>query len=270
MKRIFIFLLAIAVFANTEAVFAQKKKKKRKNETENTASQGEKILLRYNLLKGSTYTQSIGMDMNIEVMGMQIPQKQDMSLKVVVTDVASNGNQNHEATYEKIYMKQTSPMGEMEFDSENPAKQPAEFEQIKQLKGSKFTMIISPRGKVLETKSDRKMTESPTQNNNIEYPENPVGVGDSWTSETSAKTEAGEMKSKNSYKIISLSNGIAEVQINGKILIDNKEQGEISGTSKIDIKTGLTIESNLKQKLTMQTQGMDMKMDNAIKVITKM
>ncbi|MCS6794429.1 MAG: DUF6263 family protein, partial [Raineya sp.] len=224
MKRIFIFLLAVAVFANADAVFAQKKKKKDKETTENTAIQSGKVLLRYNLPKGSTYTQSVNMDMTIETMGMQIPQKQDLSLRVVVTDVASNGNQTHEATYEKIYMKQTSPMGEMEFDSDNPAKQPAELAQFKEMKGSKFTMLISPRGKILETKTAGKAIESPAQTTNVEYPENPVGVGDTWTSEVIDKSEMGEveMKVNTTYKIISISNNVAEVQINGKIFVDNK------------------------------------------------
>lgn len=269
MKRLFAFLLVFVVLANFNESFAQKKKKKNKETSENTTPQVSKVLLRYNLTKGNSYTQSISMDMNIETMGMQIPQKQNMSMKVIVTDVAANGNQSHEATYEKIYLKQSSPMGDMEFDSENPSKQPAELEQLKQLKGTKFTMVISPRGKIVEIKGDSH--QSPMQQNNVEYPENPVGVGDSWESEQVTKnTQLGEMKVKSTYKVSSINNNIVEVQVSGKIFIDNKEQGEMSGTTKIDSKTGLALESNIKQKLTMQMQGMDMKMDSSINVTTKM
>lgn len=270
MKRLFIVLLAFAVLSNFNESFAQRKKKTNKETPENTAPQAGKLLLRYNLPKGATYIQSLDMDMNVETMGMQIPQKQSISMKVVVTDIASNGNQTHEVTYEKIYMKQSSPMGDMEFDSDNPAKQPAELANLKEMKGSKFKMIISPRGKIIETKMDEKLPETGTQQN-IEYPENPIAIGDSWTGETSNKNEQiGEIKTKTTYKLISINSEIAELEVKGKIYIDNKEQGETNGTVKVNTKTGLPIESNIKQVMNMQMQGMEMKLDNFIKVTTKM
>lgn len=269
MKRLFIFLLAFVVLANFNESFAQKKKKKKTSE--NTTSQEVgKVLLRYNLPKGTSYTQSLDMDMNIETMGMQIPQKQNITMKVVVTDIASNGDQTHEATYEKIYMKQSSPIGDMEFDSDNPAKQPAELGNLKEIKGSKFKMIITPRGKIVEVKMDKNLPDASSQQS-IEYPENPIGIGDSWTGETSSKNEqVGEIKTKTTYKLISINNEIAELEVKGKIYIDNKEQGETNGTIKVNIKTGLTTESNVKQVMNMQMQGMEMKFDNTIKSTTKM
>ncbi|WP_448530356.1 DUF6263 family protein [Raineya sp.] len=271
MKRLFIFLLAFVVLTNFNESFAQKKKKKNQETSENTAPQAVgKVLLRYNLPKGTSYTQSLDMDMNIEAMGMQIPQKQSLTMKVLVTDIASNGNQTHEATYEKIYMKQSSPMGDMEFDSDNPAKQPAELGNLKDIKGSKFKMIISPRGKIIEVQMDKNLPDASSQQN-IEYPENPIGIGDSWTGETSNKNEqVGEIKTKTTYKLISINNEIAELEVKGKIYIDNKEQGETNGTIKVNIKTGLATESNVKQVMNMQMQGMEMKLDNTIKATTKM
>ncbi len=270
MKRLFIFLLTFVALSNFNESFAQKKKKKNKETAENTALQAGKILLRYNLPKGATYTQSLDMDMNIEVMGMQIPQKQTMSLKAIVTDIADNGNQTHEITYEKVYMKQSSPIGDMEFDSDNPSKQPAELESLKELKGSKFTMVISPRGKIIEIKTDKNLPQTSTQQN-IEYPESPIGIGESWTGETSDKNEQiGEIKTKTTYKLTSINNEIAEFEAKGKIYIDNKEQGETNGTIKVNIKTGLTIESNIRQIMNIQTQGMEMKLNNTIKATTKM
>ncbi len=80
MKRLFIFLLAFVVLTNFNESFAQKKKKKNQETSENTAPQAVgKVLLRYNLPKGTSYTQSLDMDMNIEAMGMQIPQKQSLT-----------------------------------------------------------------------------------------------------------------------------------------------------------------------------------------------
>lgn len=248
---------------------AQKKKKNQSNSTPST----EKVLLRYNLAKGNTYKQTLQIDANMEIMGMVMPQKQELQTQTTIVEVASNGNQTHETTYERLYMKQSTPMGDMEYDSDKPSADNPMAELFKDIKGRKVYIVLTPRGKIIETKDSQNVPNNSSlinNNINIEYPEQSVGVGDSWTGEVTNKIEqVGEMKVKSNYKIVSIQNGIAEIEIKGKIYIDDKEQGEISGNSKVDTKTGLALESTIKQKLTMQAQGMEVKSDNTIKITTK-
>lgn len=272
MKKIALVLLVVSLIGANS--FAQKKEKKEKKSKKELKAEAEasknKVLLRYNLKQGESYVQTMDNDMKIQIMGMEIPMLQKISTKNSVTNVDASGNLTQESTIEKFYMKQSNPMmGDMEYDSEDASKQSPELaEQLGKMKGTKTTMKMSPTGKVIEApKEANGMSNSSNQ-----YPEQPVGVGDTWElSSTSKNPMMGnkEVTSNNQYKLLERNGGKALVEVNGKIIMEGKEVGSISGKMTIEEATGIVLESNLIQKMNVEIQGMEAQVETNIKLMGK-
>lgn len=268
MKKIAFILLISLMVADA---FAQKKAKKSKKEAKNQTevSTNEKILLRYNLKQGEGYEQTMDNDTKTQIMGMDVPSLQKISTKTIVTQVDDAGNLTQETTIEKFYMKQSNPMmGDMEYDSEDPKKQePALAAQLGSMKGTKTITKISPNGKMLENSKDVGNIGTSNQ-----YPEKAVGVGDTWEVSSSMKNPMlgnKEIINQSSYKLLQRNAGKAILELNGKITSEGKEIGSISGKITVDEKTGIVLESDLSQQMTIEIQGMEAKIDSKIKMTSK-
>lgn len=271
MKKIsFILLLSLIAVAT----FAQKKSKKsnqeQKTEVKSSAS-NDKVLLRYNLKQGESYEQTMENDIKMQIMGMEIPMIQMIqrtSTKNVVTNVDASGNLTTESTIEKFYMKQSNPMmGDLEYDSEDPKKQSPELaQQVSSMKGTKTTTKMSATGKVLDAPKEVGLSNSSNQ-----YPEQAVGVGDTWEISTSIKNPMinKEITSRNQYKLLERANGKVIIEVNGKMTAEGKEVGTMSGKLTIDEKTGIVTEGNLIQNMNIEVQGMETKLDSTIKLTGK-
>ena len=72
------------------------------------------------------------------------------------------------------------------------------------------------------------------------YPKKPVKVGESWTGETKVKMANMDMKVDNKYKLLSVKNNLAEIDINGII----------SATSDIKQLSGMKVDMSGSQKGT--------------------
>jgi len=268
MKKIALILLISFLAVGS---FAQKKEKKSKKEkkTEMTSSNsGEKVLLRYNLKQGESYEQTMENDIKMQIMGMEIPMIQRTSTKNVVTNVDASGNLTTESTIEKFYMKQSNPMmGDLEYDSEDPKKQSPELaQQVSSMKGTKTTTKMSATGKVLDAPKEAGLSNSSNQ-----YPEQAVGVGDTWEISTSSKNPMinKEITSRNQYKLLERANGKVIIEVNSKMTAEGKEVGTMSGKLTIDEKTGIVTEGNLIQNMNIEVQGMETKLDSTIKLTGK-
>ncbi|GAB4126681.1 MAG: hypothetical protein OHK0045_06530 [Raineya sp.] len=268
MKKIILILL---VFSATQlSSFAQEKQKEKKKAKKESKAKNEtaqdKILLRNLLKKGESYEQTMENESKIQIMGMEIQMTQVITAKNVVTDVDAAGNLTQESTIEKFYMKQSNPMiGELEYDSENTSKQSPELAaQVGQIKGKKSILKITPTGQILEAPKEM----SSTVGSSGQFPQQAVGVGDTWeiSSTTNNPMLNKEITSNNQYKLIERTAGKAIIEINGKMVAEGKEIGSFSGKMTIEEATGITLESDILQKLNMQMQGMESQVEGKIKI----
>jgi hypothetical protein len=263
-------IIIIVSLALTSVAFAQKKenkRKKKKEAVENTQNSG-KVLLRQNLKKGDIYFQTVDSDQKILVMGMEMPSKQTFTFKNEVIDIESSGNIISEMTYEKIYLKQSNPMmGDLEFDSEDPKKQSEQFAMLKDLKGKKVTITTTPNGKVVRV-SDESIKQAMGGSSN-EFPDTPVGVGDTWERTSETSNQIGKMVTTTTFKVIERKDGIMIIETNSKVSQEGKDAGTQTGKMSIDEKTGLLIENTINQKLNITIQGMDAQLDSVTKITTK-
>lgn len=265
MKKI-VFILLVSLIAVES--FAQKKGKKQKKSQKELKAEASKnkILLRYNLKQGESYEQIMENDMKMQIMGMDIPMLQKISTKNTVTDVDASGNLTQEVIIEKFYMKQSNPMagGDLEYDSEDPQKQsPILAEQLGSMKGKKSSTKITPTGKILDAPKEAGMSNSSNQ-----YPEQAVGLGDTWElSSTSKNPMLGkEITSNSQYKLIERNAGKAIIEVNSKVISEGKEIGSISGKLTVDEQTGILLEGNMVQKMDTDIQGMEAKIETNIKL----
>ena len=248
----------------------QKKEKKSKKELKAEAEAAKnKVLLRYNLKQGEGYEQIMENDMKMQIMGMDIPMLQKISTKNTITDVDASGNLTQEVIIDKFYLKQSNPMtGDLEYDSEDPKKQAPELAgQLGSMKGTKSSIKMTSTGKVLEAPKEADMSNSSNQ-----YPEQAVGVGDTWELSSISKNPMmgnKEITSQNQYKLIERSAGKATVEVNSKMVSEGKDIGSISGKIIIDEKTGIVLEGDMFQKMEMEVQGMESKVETKIKIIGK-
>lgn len=262
MKKINFALLALLVLS----FFACNKNINKAKTNDKTG----KILLRQQLKKGDSYTQTVESTQKILIpsMSMEMPMESKFITNAFVSQVSPEGNITTETTYKKIYFKQSNPMtGDLIFDSEDSTKQDEPLSNLKDLKTKKVTIVTAPNGKVLS--NDDNFSKQSFSKVNNEFPDTPVAINDTWerTSEIE-NDQIGKMESINTYKMIDRSNGIVSLEINGKFMMTGKEIGSQVGTIKIDEKTGLTLESSITQKLTMNTQGMDINIESNIKITT--
>lgn len=272
MKKIafilFVSFLAVDSFAQKKEKKEKKSKKELKAEAEAEAAKN-KVLLRYNLKQGESYEQIMENDIKMQIMGMDIPMLQKISTKNTVTNLDASGNLTQEAIIEKFYLKQSNPMaGDLEYDSEDPQKQSPELaEQLGSMKGTKSSTKITPTGKVLDAPKEAGMSNASNQ-----YPEQAVGVGDTWElSSTSKNPMMGnkEITSQNQYKLIERSAGKATIEVNSKMVSEGKDIGSISGKIIIDEKTGIVLEGDMLQKMETEVQGMEAKIETKIKITGK-
>lgn len=266
MKKIALILLISLIGVSSFAQKKQKEKKKSKKELKAEAeAMKNKVLLRYSLKKGESYEQNMENESKVQVMGMDVAVTQKISMKNLVTDVDASGNLNIETTNEKFYIKQSLPMGEMEYDSEDASKQSPELtEQFGKVKGTKVTMKMSPTGKMLETDKNLNLPNSSNQ-----FPEQAVGVGDTWEMSSTSKNQMlgnKEMTSNNQYKLVERTGGKAIIEVTGKVVSEGKEIGTFSGKMTVEEATGIVLESNILQKMNTEIQGMEAQIEANIKL----
>lgn len=127
-----------------------------------TASAATQLSLK--LEKGKTYYQRVMIDQEISqtVMG----QEQVMSFviglgqKWDVLDVDGQGNMRVRQTYIWSRFKQSSPMGDADYDSSLPAGATAGAEGFMALLGESYTMKLTPKGKVLDVNGVEEMVQA--------------------------------------------------------------------------------------------------------------
>jgi len=124
---------------------------------------------------------------------------------------------------------------------------------------------MTSSGKVLKAPQDANIT------NSAQFPEQAIGIGDTW--ETTVKNFnpalGKEITSQNKYKFLERNNGKAIFEVNGKMFLDNKEVGTVTGKMTVDEKTGITLDANFSQKMKIEVQGSEMQLEGTTKIAGK-
>lgn len=191
-----------------------------------SSQSSEPITLRLQLQAGETYRIQLltrqEVIQNLEGQQFETLQTLGIQYSYAVTEVDSEGNTWMDLLYERVILEQDTVLGQVEYDSADPpAEIPPEAQGIRALIGLGFSLRMSPRGEVLETRGAEELVEqmiaalqisdpaareqmeatlrqqyggeglqNQLRDTVVQFPEEPLRVGDSWstTTETFALT----------------------------------------------------------------------------------
>jgi hypothetical protein len=236
----------------------------------------DEIELRLNLTKGKKYDMKMVMNSNAEMnmMGQAVNTVNniEMGLEYEVMDVLPNGNFLVRTTYKKTKMDGETMAMKYSYDSETGQATGMQGEQMsksmKKMIGQYTELELDKFGKVIKsTNSDTTARKSRGGIENFSFavfPDKKIKVGDSWDSNIEQNMEGTIIMIKTKYKLNSVTNGIADISIDGVMEIKPGSEGKVSGTqkgtAKIEVATGLGKEVVIDQDMEMEMNDMGMKM----------
>lgn len=263
------------------------------------AGPGEKVDLKLRLQEGKTYKLRMVNEQNTKLTAqgreMQMSQKMAMEFAFDAQKVDEAGDATIKVTFQRISTEIEGPMGKISYDSANPTE--AGHPMVKAfalMAGRSYTMVISDKGEVKKVDGikeimtsmldsldipDERMKE--TMKKQFEnmfgekatvemtgqwfgmFPEQPVGVSDSWSKtvfESSRmplivenKWTLKERKGGNAVlaaESVIKSNPDAEPTEMGQMKVTVDMSGEQSGTYEIDESTGWIVSSRITQTIS--------------------
>ena len=261
------------------------------------AMPGDKVKLRLNLKEGDSFRFKVVVDQDIRqtVMG----QAQDMVQQIGMGqqfDVlsAADGVYDVKLTYYWVSYLQDGPMGRVEYDSDDPPEViPPMAIGFAALKGRHVVMKIDALGYVQDIigidamldamvmKFDSLgMTPPPEMKESLKqqfgdeamkaqmenmmaiYPEEEVGIGDTWTKEVALKSGM-PMTLVNTYRLVGREAGQAQIEVESIVTPSSGDPMEVGGmtlayaisgtqqgTMVLDEANGLPVQANIAQKLS--------------------
>ena len=213
-----------------------------------TAVSQESVLLRVNYTKGDKYVVKVEQKQN---MGIQGGSNLTMTMNMLIGEV--NGKTfKTESKITSILMYMMQGGQTMSFDSSKKAE---DLDQMGQLLKSQFdpmmkvsiVVTINELGENIDVKVVPAIpgTEAlAEQSSSISYPKEKVSVGSTWTSDDDNQG----LKTNMTYKVAKIENGSVYLDITGKI--SGISEGTAKGYSKIDIKTGSQVSSEIEMTIT--------------------
>lgn len=217
-----------------------------------TGDSGDKVLIRLKPKVGDNQKTLMTMNMTSEEDGGIVMQ---MSVKMNVDVSAKDADiYTYLVKYNSVKMNMDVGGMEMSYDSENPGQSPMGqmmHQQMGSFLDKNMTLKMSDRGEVKEfslpgNASIEQMGDMGSLS--IPLPEEPVGVGDTWSSvRTFDKT--GTMKMN--MKVESISVDDLVIGTMGEILSDEGTKvGTFDGNYKLDRSSGLTKDGTMNMNLT--------------------
>ena len=179
-----------------------------------------------------------------------------ISMGMIVTDVSEN-NIKMESKISSVAMDMMQGGMSMSYDSNNKDEELDEMGQMLKsqfdpmMKATIFTSIDN-LGNILETRTEPTipaMSQLTGTSNYMNYPEEKVVVGSSWSTENDNQG----MKMNITYTVAAIADGIVTLDVSGNVT--GAGTGNIKGTSTIDIESGIVKNSDL--KVSISSQGMD-------------
>ena len=183
-------------------------------------------------------------------------------------------------TYERITMSSGNQLFSLDYDSEKDNGTDPMYEDLRNLIDKNFKMVVSSSGEVLASEPVRKTKTEEHNAYNFDdssirkimlhvlhvYPTREVSEGDIWERTYATSVGFANVRVRNKYQLVSVKNGVAHIELQGRISSDNAEQmqnsdvqlkGLQSGELDVEIKSGLVLNGKISQQLegTMNITG---------------
>lgn len=242
------------------------------------------VLIRYQPKIGSTLKSEMGalMDITILTGGQEIKTEVNMGFDMLYQTKSRKSDVNEiEIVFDKITMDMNNPMMSGSYNSEtideNDSFALKIAESFKGVLNTTLPVKVDTKGAITEPidivkyfpqipESKAKELKDQMSNQFIQFPENKVKVGDTWTMNTSLN-QVGEIEY--TYTLKSINKGELLLSVEGEMLNNDAMKMEmlnavIAGDITLDRKTGETLVSTIVMELDMkmenQGNAMDMKM----------
>ena len=260
--------------------------------------------LKLNLKKGQHYTQSLTMNLSmaesISDQEVNISTSIQFEIKESVKSITKNGDFVLESEYSHIIVKVDAMGQKMSYDSN--VKDTSGNEAMKtytdafgKILDKKFTVTLSPKGKVIEIKGLKEILASMQKGNidaaarrllegtldeskmtsNFEsayhiFPDNPVNIGDKWSQKSAFET-IFPMDITTTYTLKEVKDGIAQIAATADLSVKSDSieangtqmkinlTGSCIGMFTMNINTGISTTSTLSMPMkgTMEIMGME-------------
>jgi uncharacterized protein DUF6263 len=227
-----------------------------------------KVQFRLRLKEGQSFRSEMvarqAITQNILGNEQKMDQTMGMTYRYDVESVAPDGTATIKVSYEAVKMAMDAPTGKIDYDSKNPAAEiPAAARGVAAMVGQSFTMEMNSQGQVTKVEglgalmdriiSEIDLPDDATKsmiNDMLEkqfgdeamvgnmqammahYPEEPVGVGDTWTKKANV-TAGFPMQLENTYTLKSRAGGMATLDVQTKIRSDPDAEPVTMGPMKI-------------------------------------
>ena len=247
---------------------------------EATTPPAQKHLLRISASVGTEQrlVQASQMTTTVEQPQGKVEMLQSTSLWIDAKVVAVEGGKTTlRHTYGRLKAKMTG-MANVDYDSNDPESRPGPLSRLADMVGETATVVLSERGAVLSMDAPEAL-EGGSSGIDMkqmmmqavpEMPEEPVAIGATWLSETTAPMgRFGDMKCKITNKLVSVEKGIARLDQEMEFATDGLnlpggmtiEVRDAMGYSLIDLSSGMAADSESSMTMVMgMPQGMKMNM----------
>lgn len=282
-----------------------------------SCSNGDAVTLKMNFQPGTAYQYELVTKQNIsqKMMGQDISMGNAMTFGTTYAVKSSAGTDKVlDVTYDYLGMNMTSTMMSMEYDSRDTSKQDARLKILNGMVGKTFQVTLDEQGNVkkvdgfsslvngmVDTASpdamqqkqlvegfmnDSSIRQSLQQSFSV-YPTKPVKPGDTWKNLMVTNMGPMQMTLDNNYKLISVNNGSAHVEINSTIKAQAATTGQMAqmqgmkidltgdqkGTMDIEVASGMVTTSkmtqNIKGKISVQGQEIPMSIKSDVTLTGK-
>ncbi len=225
------------------------------------SAEGGKVLIRLKPKVGDTQKTLMTMDMSSEE-AQALSMNMSMAMDMRVTDFAESVY-TYEVKYNSIKMDMNAGGMEMSYDSnakEQTGMGAIMHEQMKALFEKPMTMKMNERGKITEFQLPGVANNQQMDMGSISLPlpEQPVGVGDSWTDERPIQG-VGTMKMTMTVDKITVDDII--IGTKGTIDSEGTAVGDFSGNYKLARSNGFTKDGTINMNITAEGQPMKMKIN---------
>lgn len=237
----------------------------------------EPVKIEFNFLPDSTYRYSIK---NNIVVTQEIDEDNSITINQNLTLVSSykvlskkGGNRTLSVTYDRITMSSGNEVFSLDYDSEADDGSDIIYEGLRNLIDKTYKITVSEKGRIVD--AEQLAQQSGAENNayNISdsslkaimlhafevYPGKMAQAGDIW--ENSYETSIGfaNVRVKNKYRLLSVTDDVARIELQGRITSDKTAQvqnslmllnGSQSGTFEVVVESGLVQSAKIKQVLS--------------------
>lgn len=258
------------------------------------ATQDGAVTLKFNFAPGSKFTYAVESTQHIDAPG----QKVDQSVTMVSSYAVQAGpgtSKNLLVSYDRIAMKMETMGQQLAYDSSDPSTSSSPLATMGRLVGKSFEITLTDEGKVTSIKgvdallnsmvdpanpnavamraqmsksmNDSTLRSTTEQAFNI-YPSHPVKPGDTWSTTTSLAMGALSMRVASTYKLNSVSNGLAHLGVASKMIGQGAMDmdGTQTGTLDVETATGMLTDSKITQTLTSKAGAPNAKIATTIHI----